>query len=114
VKCSLDKEGTKVVKWGGTDATRTLSSVPPSYEAFLAELGMIENIFILAVRTSLEKSTIMLERKPCHSMVNIFNTAIATLWDGNYDMQFYCVCIEMAVYYLQVNKVLHTELSSLF
>ncbi|KAL9957973.1 hypothetical protein ACROYT_G034933 [Oculina patagonica] len=59
-----------------------------SFEELLAKLGIKEEEYILAIRSSLSRATIFLKRKPNELRINNYNKHCLLAWRANMDVQF--------------------------
>jgi hypothetical protein len=70
---------------------------------FLSSLGISEELYMLAVRTTIKRSTVFLKRRPCEVRINSYNTTLLQLWQANIDVQFILnpySCIQYIVDYI--------------
>ncbi|CAB3994303.1 Hypothetical predicted protein [Paramuricea clavata] len=59
-----------------------------TYDQLFSNLGIPEESYILAIRSSLNCPTIFLKRKPNELRVNNYNPACLSAWRANMDVQF--------------------------
>ncbi|KAL9970346.1 hypothetical protein ACROYT_G022703 [Oculina patagonica] len=59
-----------------------------SFDELLEKLGVTEEVYILAIRSSLSRATIFLKRKPNELRINNYNKHCLLAWRANMDVQF--------------------------
>lgn len=59
----------------------------PSFEDFLKHLKMDVETYMLAICTSIARTTFMFQCKPLDIMINAFNEPILRMWQANMDVQ---------------------------
>ena len=59
-----------------------------TFDNFLEILGLTEDDYINAIKCSLNRTTILLERKPVDIWTNSFSHHIPGVWNANIDSQF--------------------------
>ncbi|XP_078345269.1 uncharacterized protein LOC144630776 [Oculina patagonica] len=69
-----------------------------SFEELLAKLGVKEEEYILAIRSSLTRATIFLKRKPNELRINNYNNHCLLAWRANMDVQFILDIYSCAMY----------------
>ncbi|XP_078380050.1 uncharacterized protein LOC144662996 [Oculina patagonica] len=69
-----------------------------SFEKLLNELGVAEEEYILAIRSSLRRATIFLKRKPNELRINNYNKHCLLAWRANMDVQFILDIYSCATY----------------
>lgn len=67
---------------------RTENQIPATCNNFLAELGITEEQYILAIRQSLKKSTVFLRRSPLEININNYNVEVLQMHQANMDIQY--------------------------
>jgi len=71
-----------------------------NFEEFLIKLGFTEQQYIMAVRYSLKRDTLLLKRSPSEMRIDSYNSDLLKAWQTNMDIQYIldpCAC---AVYIL--------------
>ena len=77
-----------------------------TFDQLLSDLEVPEETCILAIRSSLNSSTIFLKRKPNELRVNNYNAACLSAWRANMDIQFIMhVQCTLCPTYLKLKKV---------
>ncbi len=69
-----------------------------SFEELLTKLGVKEEEYILAIRSSLSRATIFLKRKPNEQRINNYNKHCLLAWRANMDVQFILDIYSCAMY----------------
>ena len=69
-----------------------------TFDQLLTNLEVSEKDYILAIRSSLNRPTIFLERKPNELRVNNYNPAYLSAWRANMDVQFILDVYACAMY----------------
>ncbi len=73
-------------------AAATIAKLTPdtemSFQDFLESLGMTNDEYILALRTTLKEDRVFLRREPNATRINAYNKHILQTWQANMDMQF--------------------------
>ena len=69
-----------------------------TYENFFQELGVSEQDYLSALRSSLNRPTILLKRQPNEIRVNNYNPACLKAWRANMDIQFVLDVYACAMY----------------
>ena len=69
-----------------------------SFDDFLIQLKMSEDDYVAALRSSVKKPTIFLERLPSELRTNAYNPFILFMWNANMDLQFIVDIYEVARY----------------
>ncbi|KAL9986219.1 hypothetical protein ACROYT_G000329 [Oculina patagonica] len=69
-----------------------------SFKELLNELGVTEEEYILAIRSSLSRATIFLKRKPNELRINNYNKQCLLAWRANMDVQFILDIYSCATY----------------
>ena len=59
-----------------------------TFDQLLVNLKLIEQNYLLAVRSSLKAPTIFLKRKPSELRINNYNPACLSTWRANMDVEF--------------------------
>ena len=59
-----------------------------TFDGFLAQLGMNEDMYLMAIRSTLKKNTVLIKRKPSDIRLNGYNPKILELFASNMDIQF--------------------------
>lgn len=59
-----------------------------SFTTFLKKLDMTHNCYIQAIRSSLHRPTIFLQRQPSDIRINGYNSTLLQAWQANMDIQF--------------------------
>ena len=74
-----------------------------TYDSFLASVGINEDAYINAIRSSLTHTKIFLKRDPADTRINGYNKHVLKAWDANCDIQFVInafACIMYIVSYM--------------
>ena len=69
-----------------------------TFDQLLKDLDVTEQNYILAIRSSLNRPTIYLKRKPNELRVNNYNAACLSAWRANMDIQFVLDVYACAMY----------------
>ncbi|KAL9954176.1 hypothetical protein ACROYT_G041679 [Oculina patagonica] len=69
-----------------------------SFEELLNKLGVTEEEYVLAIRSSLSRATIFLKRKPNELRINNYNKHCLLAWRANMDVQFILDIYSCATY----------------
>ena len=69
-----------------------------SFEELLKKLGVKEEGYILAIRSSFSRATILLKRKPNELRINNYNKHCLLAWRANMNVQFILDIYSCAVY----------------
>ncbi|XP_078349889.1 uncharacterized protein LOC144634728 [Oculina patagonica] len=69
-----------------------------SFDELLKKLGVTEEVYILAIRSSLSRATIFLKRKPNELRINNYNKHCLLAWRANMDVQFILDIYSCAMY----------------
>ena len=69
-----------------------------TFEELLLKLKVTENVYRLAVRSSLNAPTVFLKRKPNELRINNYNPACLKAWRANMDIQFVLDVYACAMY----------------
>ncbi|XP_078378018.1 uncharacterized protein LOC144661191 [Oculina patagonica] len=69
-----------------------------SFDELLEKLGVTEEVYILAIRSSLSRATIFLKRKPNELRINNYNKHCLLAWRANMDVQFILDIYSCAMY----------------
>ena len=59
-----------------------------SFEKLLEDLGVNEEQYILAIRSSIQTPAVFLQRNPNELRINNYNKACLAAWRANMDIQF--------------------------
>ena len=70
----------------------------PSYEDFLHKLNLSEDLYILAVRSSIKSVTLFLQRQPFEGRINGYNKHLLKSWKANHDVQYITDVYACAMY----------------
>jgi len=71
-----------------------------NFEEFLQKLGFTEQQYIMAVRYSLKRDTLLLKRTPAAIRINSYNSDLLKAWQANMDIQYILDPYACAVYIL--------------
>jgi len=71
-----------------------------NFEEFLVKLGLTEQQYIMAVRYSLKRDTLLLNRSPSEIRINSYNSDLLKAWQANMDIQYILDPYACAVYIL--------------
>ena len=71
-----------------------------NFVQLLKQLGLTEEEYILAIRFSLKRDTLLLKRAPCEARINCFNFNLLKAWQANMDIQYILDPYACAVYIL--------------
>ena len=69
-----------------------------SFEQMLVKLGITEEKYLLAVRSSLNSPTVFLKRQANELRINNYNSACLAAWRANMDIQFVLDVYACAMY----------------
>lgn len=69
-----------------------------SFQQMLVKLGITEEKYLLAVRSSLNSPTFFLKRQPNELQINNYNSASLAAWRANMDIQFVLDVYTCAMY----------------
>jgi len=69
-----------------------------SFRDFLAELDIQEELYIKAIRWSLQRATVFLKRSPSEIRINSYNKVMLKCWSANIDVQFVLDAYSCAAY----------------
>ena len=69
-----------------------------TFDQLLKDLDVTEQNYILAIRSSLNRPTIYLKRKPNELRINNYNAACLSAWRANMDIQFVLHVYACAMY----------------
>ena len=72
-----------------------------SFEEFLQKIPLTKQQYIMALRLSLSRDTLLLKRSPSQIRINNFSTDLLRAWQANMDIQFVLDPYACAVYILQ-------------
>lgn len=87
------------------DKIQNISEEIESFEIFLDWIGVSFEDYILAIRSSLKRPTVILQRRPQDVFLNPFSKKILTLHKANMDIQFILDPFACAVYIVDyINK----------
>ncbi|XP_059077054.1 uncharacterized protein LOC131876217 [Cryptomeria japonica] len=70
-----------------------------TFQMFLNELDITEDEYIIALRSTIHRPTLFLQRKPSETWNNSFGRKIPQLWKANTDAQFVLNAYAAAMYY---------------
>jgi DNA replication protein DnaC len=84
-----------------------------SFDEFLLHLGISEEQYTLAVRSSINTATIMLQRKIGENRVNNYNGTVLKAWRANIDVQFILDVYACATYIASYITKSHRGMSEL-
>ena len=59
-----------------------------TYDAFLNDMGMTEDQYVLAIKSSITSATVFLKRSPSEVRVNNYNRHCLKAWRANMDLQY--------------------------
>ena len=59
-----------------------------TFDGFLAQLGINEDMYLMAIRSTLKKNTVLIKRKPSEIRFNGYNPKILELFASNMDIQY--------------------------
>ena len=71
-----------------------------NFEEFLQKLGFTEQQYIMAIRYSLKRDTLLLKRTPSEIRINSYNSELLKTWQANMDIQYILDPYACAVYIL--------------
>ena len=71
-----------------------------NFGEFLQKLGFTEQQYIMAVRYSLKRDTLLLKRTPAEIRINSYNSDLLKAWQANMDIQYILDPYACAVYIL--------------
>ncbi|KAL9956638.1 hypothetical protein ACROYT_G038144 [Oculina patagonica] len=71
-----------------------------NFEEFLQKLGFTEEEYIMALRYSLKRDTLLLKRSPSEIRINNYNSNLLKAWQANMDIQYILDPYACAVYIL--------------
>ncbi|XP_078383037.1 uncharacterized protein LOC144665645 [Oculina patagonica] len=71
-----------------------------NFEEFLQKLGLTEEEYIMALRYSLKRDTLLLKRSPSEIRINNYNSDLLKAWQANMDIQYILDPYACAVYIL--------------
>ena len=76
-----------------------------TFTEFLEDLDISEDDYLLAIRSTLERSKVFLERNPSEIRVNPYMKQLIKAWQGNHDIQFVLDAYACAMYIVSyINK----------
>ena len=75
-----------------------------SFVKFLELLGLTEEQYILAIRFSLKRDTLLLKRAPSEVRINSYNCNLLKAWQANLDIQYILDPYTCAVYISYITK----------
>ena len=84
-----------------------------NFDEFLEALGMSKELYINALRASLKRPQILIQREPKDVMINNYNTSIMALHRGNHDMAYILdpyACGSYILGYLTKNETMMSRL----
>lgn len=103
-KLDFDEEKQKKIKENGDKIKEILDSMKYgeniSFEEFLNKVQLTEKSYILAIRDSLKRDTLFLQRKPSEIRINSYNSNLLKAWRANMDMQYVLDAYACATYIL--------------
>ena len=101
---SFDEEQTNNIKANADKIKGLLDNMKYgndiSFEDFLQRLQLTEENYILAVRFTLKRDTLLLKRTPSEMRINSYNTDLLKAWRANMDIQFVLDSYACATYIL--------------
>ena len=74
-----------------------------NFGEFLQKLGFTEQQYIMAVRYSLKRDTLLIKRTPAEIRINSYNSNLLKAWQANMDIQYILDPYACAVYILSYN-----------
>ena len=91
--CSyFDEQNKKIIKQNAEKINELLDNMKYgeniSFEDFLNKLQLTEDNYILAIRYTLKRDTLFLNRQPSEIRINIYNTNLLKPWRANMDIQY--------------------------
>ena len=69
-----------------------------TFDDFLKDLGLTNDEYIHAIQCSLNRTTVLLERRPSETWTNSFSRHVANIWNANIDSQFIVDSFATAMY----------------
>ena len=91
-ECSLDEKNTKVIKQhhdmikGVLDIMKYGENI--TFKTFLEKLELTEHKYLIAIRCSLKRDTLLLKRSPPELRINNYNANLLKAWQANMDIQY--------------------------
>ena len=76
-----------------------------SFDEFLKEIGLSEDVYMKAVQTSVNTEKVFLKRKPIENRINPYMKNLIDVWKANHDIQFILDAYACAMYIVSyINK----------
>ena len=69
-----------------------------TFSSFLKKLDISKEDYIIAIRSSLQRTTVFLKRETNEIFINAYNAKCLEIWDLNMDIQFFLDHYAVAVY----------------